>query len=169
MYATLNGGYGYDVVRNEGDYAVLNGGEGNDSLIGNDGAIETFYYGEGDDTILNYGREDTIRLGIEYTNATVSGRDFVISTAAGKLTVRNAAKMAINIRNVSNRTEILNEENDELATLAGSETVERSLPDGAFYDLERRTITINSAYISQLAASNYAASVTDIDASKMKT
>ncbi len=169
LYATLNGGAGYDSIVNNGDYAVLYGGAGNDTLVGSDLAVETFRYSEGDDMIINYGREDTIQLASNYTSTSIRGRDFIINTNNGSLTVRNAANMSINVRNISNRTEILNEENDELASLAGSDrNVEQALPSGAMYDTDRRSIIINSAYLAQLDARNYAPTVINIDASKIR-
>ena len=169
MYVSINGGNGYDSIVNHGDYSTVYGGNGNDTLVGDNAVVETFRHSSGDDFILNYGRDDSIKLDNAYTSTEIVGHDFIIRTSNGSINVKNAANMAVTVRNVSNRTEILNEDNDELATLAVDESTVKSLPDGASYNPDHTTIYVNSAYIYQLDARDYEKTVTTVDASKMRT
>ena len=75
---------------------ILIGGKGNDTLSGGNGA-DTFVYsnGEGNDLILDYATNDTIKIKKGTVSIAKSGSDVIFTVGSGKITVQNAADKKI--------------------------------------------------------------------------
>lgn len=108
---TLDGGDGDDYLTAD---AVINGGAGNDTLIGGAGA-DTLNGGAGEDTMVGAGGADTYDGGADFDTILISGtsgNDRIIANQAAATTL----------------TYIVNgvTETDTLVTVAGVQTVERA-------------------------------------------
>ena len=123
---TLNGGAGDDSIKNVSTLVAIYGGDGNDILIndaksvtinggaGNDtieigdrlgahhGNVIEYVAGEGDDVILNYTSEDTIKI----VNGTVTGgrrgvgsneNDIILQVGDNTLTLKKGAGKVLNV------------------------------------------------------------------------
>ncbi len=98
------GGDDNETIINTAEYVTLDGGGGNDSLVGSDNA-DVFVYSSGDDTVKGFSAvDDTIRLadGISVDgNPQADGNNLTINFAgSGKLIIEGAASLnAIDIYN----------------------------------------------------------------------
>jgi Ca2+-binding RTX toxin-like protein len=81
------GGYGNDMIY---------GGKNNDTLQGGDGKdIFVYESGDGNDVILDYNSEDTIKITKGTAKVTTKGSDVVFTVDSGKITLQNAAGKTI--------------------------------------------------------------------------
>ena len=90
---TLTGTANADKITSSGSNLVISGGKGNDTATL--GSNNTFLYakGDGNDVLYSFGNDDKIKL-TDTTKATpsISGKDVIITTDGGKITVKDAAQ-----------------------------------------------------------------------------
>ena len=81
------GGFGDDTIT---------GGKNNDTLQGGDGA-DTFVYakGDGNDVIVDYTSDDTIKITKGAVKVATKGSDVVFTVGSGKITVKDAASKTV--------------------------------------------------------------------------
>ena len=91
-YVMMLGGDGNDtVISNAGNNVTLNGGAGDDSLIGSSSNDkEIFVYNSGNDTIQNYNSNDRLIFDATYTGWTTNDYDLMIYAAEGSVRIQNA-------------------------------------------------------------------------------
>ena len=94
---SLTGGAGNDKLFGDAGNDTLNGGKGNDTLTGGAGA-DVFIYasGDGNDVITDYTAQDKLRITGSYSTLN-SGNDIVVKVGTGKLTLKNAKGVKLNI------------------------------------------------------------------------
>ena len=120
---TLEGGDGNDKIFNNGNNASIKGGDGNDTItndfamfvtieggkgddyITNDGDNNTFVYSNGDGNDVIYGFNDMSTLEISGGSYTTqrSGNDVIVTVGRGKITLKGAANIDLNIDETSSR------------------------------------------------------------------
>ncbi|MFA9462603.1 hypothetical protein [Thiohalorhabdus methylotrophus] len=84
----LKGGRNNDSLFGFGGSDILEGGLGSDTLVGGDGADVYVYDGEGDDTIIDSGKNNTVR----FTNGITSDEVF-LSLGSLEINVRNSGSL----------------------------------------------------------------------------
>ena len=97
-YSSLVGGDGNDLIIDLVGRSTINAGKGNDAVTL--GAYSTFEYsdGDGNDTIVGYSSDNTIHLLSGSLKSTVnSGKNVVLTVGSGKLTLKNAKGIELNI------------------------------------------------------------------------
>jgi Ca2+-binding RTX toxin-like protein len=140
---TIYGDSGNDTLYGEAGKDTLYGGVGNDTLTGGAGN-DTFVYanGDGNDTIKDYAvGQDTLQISsgsISKTALANSNKDLVFTVGTGKITLSNAATMAISLK-------------DSRGSYTASNTA----------------ITLGSDFTGTMNAGNYLASVKTIDGRKV--
>lgn len=115
---TINGGYGNDTIIIEGtaDNTVF-GGEDNDSIRINDSAINNtviggtgddtisissaarvfvgYTQGDGNDTIVGFNEDDTLKVSVDYTTDTI-GNDVIVYVDSSTITLKDFAGKTLN-------------------------------------------------------------------------
>ena len=88
---------GADKLFGDAGNDTLNGGKGNDTLTGGAGA-DVFVYatGDGNDVITDYTTQDKLRITGSYSTLT-SGNDVVVKVGSGRMTLKNAKGVKLNI------------------------------------------------------------------------
>ena len=133
--ATLYGGNGDDVIYHDNDYSFIDGGAGDDhiyiqgygsnntiiggadnnSIIGNGKAQVYLCYGEGDDTIDNYGENSTIKIATETFSTMTSNADIVIKIGEHSVVVKDAVGKNLNVKTFVDSSSLIenaDEDND---------------------------------------------------------
>ena len=90
---TLTGTANADKITSSGSNLVISGGKGNDTATL--GSNNTFLYakGDGNDVLYSFGNDDKIKLtGTTKATPSISGKDVIITTDGGKITVKDAAQ-----------------------------------------------------------------------------
>ena len=90
---TLTGTANADKITSSGSNLVISGGKGNDTATL--GSNNTFLYakGDGNDILYSFGNDDKIKLtGTTKATPSISGKDVIITTDGGKITVKDAAQ-----------------------------------------------------------------------------
>ena len=97
----LYGETGNDTIRGEAGADTLYGGKGNDTLTGGAG-VDVFVYatGDGNDVITDYTAQDKLRISGSYYTLT-SGNDMIVRVGSGKMTLKNAKGVKLNITRTS--------------------------------------------------------------------
>ena len=137
----------FRVVGNDEDNSIsggstvdtLEGGIGNDTLTGN-GGNDIFVHSEGDDVITDYtAGKDKIKLAedVEITGGDISGKDVVLYTTNGSITVKNAVN--------KNITVIDSEGGTKKMAYSDKETV-ASAPKGTSYSKNYTVLTVSNSY-----------------------
>ncbi|MBR1730473.1 MAG: hypothetical protein IJ728_13230, partial [Selenomonadaceae bacterium] len=157
---TLNGDAGNDYLSGDagtdklygGDGAdTLAGGKGNDSLTGGNGAdVFVFGTGDGTDVILDYEPgTDKIKISSgSITSSSISGNNTIFKIGSAKLTVKNSAGSAI---------DIVDADGNETSQTYGMLT----------YNSAKTLLTVNKSFTGTLDYTDYASTVTKINASKV--
>ena len=181
-YVTIDGGDGNDTIESHDPYMSINGGAGNDSINagswndvtikggkGNDyicfnGAENIIQYasGDGNDTIVGYNSDSTIRITDRAAYSTrVDGSDVIVSIGAGSMRLKNAVGKTLNIVGSSINTietalSIVNtikntlvsgsSGNDSLRNRAGGVTIRGGAGDDSIYNSTSPSYTINNSY-----------------------
>ena len=94
----IDGGAGRDTLYGGDDNDTLVGGKGNDMLYGGDGEnIFVYNNGDGNDTIVDYTEDDIIYVAGTVNKAIVKSSDVILTVGKGKIIIKNAAKMGLNV------------------------------------------------------------------------
>ena len=122
-HAMLNGGAGNDTIETEGSNSVtLNGGEGDDLLIGgnsiayskstttpgynhiedlpiafNQHGNDVFLYHSGNDTVTNFKSNDTLSFAANYTGFDFAANDLILYAAEGSLRITDAKNKLVEV------------------------------------------------------------------------
>ena len=102
----LSGGAGNDTIRNYGNHITISGGSGNDYLRNSGGRYITYNFGKsyGNDTVVGFNADDTIKITSGKYSATTSGNNVIVSVGSSSLTLKNAVGKAINFISSSGKT-----------------------------------------------------------------
>ena len=89
---TFTGTSGADKINSSGSNVVISGGKGNDTATLGSGNTYLYAKGDGNDTLYSFGNDDKIKLtGTTKAKTKVSGKDVIVTTDGGSITVENAA------------------------------------------------------------------------------
>ena len=135
---TFTGTTGADKINSSGSNLVIISGKGNDTVTL--GSNNTFLYakGDGNDILYSFGNDDKIKLtGTTKATPSVSGKDVIITTDGGKITVKNAAQ--------GNVVKIVNDKDSVISAYTYSAD---RIVDG-------KSVTLTSAFKGKLDAKNY--------------
>lgn len=125
------------------------GGEGDDFINiekTNIPVVIIYKKGDGDDYISGYDNNDTIQIANSDYTTKKSGKEVIITVGKGKITLDGAKGKTLNIEKVT----------------------DDKLPTGLSYDKKKTTITAKTTFRGeQIDLSNFAASVTKVNASSL--
>ena len=134
----MTGTTGADKINSSGSNLVISGGKGNDTATL--GSNNTFLYakGDGNDVLYSFGNDDKIKLtGTTKAQTSVSGKDVIVTTDGGKITVKDAAQ--------GNVVKILNDKDSVISAYTYSAD---RIVDG-------KSVTLTSAFKGTFNAKNF--------------
>ena len=135
---TLTGTTGADKINSSGSNLVISGGKVNDVVTLGSNNIFLYAKGDGNDTLYSFGNDDKIKLtGTTKAQTSVSGKDVIVTTDGGKLTLKNAAQ--------GNVVTIVDSKNKVISDYTYSAD---RIVDG-------KSITLTSAFKGTLKTTNY--------------
>ena len=96
-YSSLSGGEGNDVIIDLVGHSTINPGKGNDSVT--IGAYSVLEYAEGDGNVVvsHYDETNVVLIDGLAKNTAIVGKDVVTTVGSGKITLKNAAGLTLNI------------------------------------------------------------------------
>ena len=131
---------------------TLDGGEGDDSLVGSDGT-DVFMYSSGDDTISEYTQsKDKIKFAAEVNSVEFDGDDVKFITEYGTLTVQNSVSTKI-------KTVDLNGKSSNL-------TYDAPLPSGTTYNGSHNTVRFDKTFGGAFNSNLYSSKIRTLNATK---
>ena len=92
---SINGNDGNDSIYSYAPEVTIGGGAGDDTIWNDWGQVVLFKYaaGDGNDVLYSFGNDDKIKLtGTTKATPSISGKDVIITTDGGKITVKDAAQ-----------------------------------------------------------------------------
>ena len=168
-YTGISGGEGNDTVFSYGRYVNVDGGSGDDYIYatlyneitggkGNDtirfetitdesGTVKEsnnfveYSSGDGNDVIYGFTKNDTLQIAANSYSTTKSGSDMIVKVGSGSVTLKNAAKVKINI-----------------VTVPGGEE------DTLTYNTKKTAVTLASSFTGTLKSSDYSSTVKTVNA-----
>ena len=99
---SIIGSDGNDVINSRAVNVTINGGVGNDSInITGSGNVIEFGAGDGNDTVLGFDENDTLKITSGVGNAVADGVHVVLSVGSDSIRLKNMAGRTLNIEDAS--------------------------------------------------------------------